>query len=112
MSENNDNSILFVSTLGDIKRRPDISPVEGGLNVRPFVPITLPNQIVNESLKKALKSVESFLDSIIDEDGNSKFMLDEVEFTLQVGQSGKVSIWLADVGGSISGGMKLRWKRR
>lgn len=112
MNSNEINELSFVSNLGDIKSRPDIASVEGGLGIRPFVPLMIPTPQAEDSLREALKTIDNFLESITTNESNGTFGLDEIEFTVQVSQSGKVSIWLADVGGSVSGGLKLKWKRR
>ena len=112
MSDDQLLNISFVSTLGDIKSRPDIGAVEGGLGVRAHVPQLLSAPDVQKTLKETMASIASYLDSIAQQDNGHAFALDEVELTVQMTQNGKVTIFVADVGGSIQGGIKLKWKRK
>jgi hypothetical protein len=104
--------IAFISNLGDVGGRPSIGTVEGGLAVRAHAPLLLSNDEVRHAIKEAIKELEAFLGETTPDDKDSAFALDEVEFTLVVSQSGKVSVFLADVGGSIEGGLRLKWQRR
>ena len=104
--------IAFISNLGEIGNRPGIETVEGGLGVRPHVPALLSSQEVKKAIGTAIHDISVYLDSIADQTGELAFALEEVEFTLVVSQSGKVNVFLADVGGSVQGGLKLKWQRR
>jgi len=63
-------------------------------------------------LEDAVRYVRNYLGKLAEEADGDQFSLDEAEVTIQVTNSGKVTIVLADVGGSIQGGIKLKWKRK
>jgi len=112
VEENTLEGISFISNLGEIGKRPGIPSVEGGLAVRPFAPVQLANETVRKAVDEAIKGLAHYLDSLAKEDGGLAFCLEEVELTVQVSQTGKVNVFLANVGGEVEGGMKLKWKRR
>ena len=112
MEENTFEGISFVSNLGDIGKRPGVPSVEGGLAVRPYAPIQLASDTVRKALDDAIRGLARYFDSLAKEDGGLAFCLDEVELTVQVSQTGKVNVFIANVGGEVAGGMKLKWKRR
>ena len=98
----------FVSDLAEVQDRPEIEAVPGGEFVR-GLPKVLSSDRVKDALRAAVREMTDHLNSMADDNG--PFRLDEAEMTLQVDQSGKVNLLLADVGGQISGGIRLKWKR-
>jgi hypothetical protein len=100
--------IQFMSDLAQVRERPEIEAVAGGEFVR-GLPKILSTDTVKAALRDALRDMTEYLNSI--ELGDGPFRLDEAEMTIQVDQSGKVNLMLADVGGKVSGGIRLKWKR-
>ncbi len=113
MTDNIEENYFFVSTLEDVKDRPGIPTVEGGLSVRPLFPKQLKSDEVKKSLSEAAQGFAEYLDKLAKQENEGlTFTLEEAEVTMQVSQSGKVNIYVADVGGAIQGGIKFKWKRK
>src|SRR3972149_2039473 len=102
-------ALQFISDLAQIGDRPDVEAVPGGEFVR-ALPKVLSGDAVKAALREAVGDMTDYLNSM--GIGKGPFVLDEAEMTLQVDQSGKVNLILGDVGGTISGGIRLMWKRR
>ncbi len=102
--------LVVVSNLAPLKDRPEYETVDGSYNVQPQFPTKLPTELVERNLKKAIEGITHYLNSIEMHDG--PFVLEEAEMFLQVDQSGKVHVFVADVGASLSSGLRFRWKRR
>lgn len=101
-------TIQFISDLAHINKRPEIDTVPGGEFVR-ALPKVLYGKDVQASVRKAINEMTDYLNSI--EHGKGPFFLDEAEMTFQVDQSGKVNLMVGDIGGKVSGGIRLKWKR-
>lgn len=104
--------ISFVSTLSDIGDRPSIPSAEGALGVRPKFPLQLDSDAVKEALANSIGEMSQYLDHVANQHEGQSFELDEVELAFQVSQSGKVTVFVADVSGQMQGGIKLVWKRK
>lgn len=102
-------ALQFISDLAQVGDRPEIEAVPGGEFVR-ALPKMLSGEGVKSALRDAVREMTDYLNSM--EAGKGPFLLDEAEMTLQVDQSGKVNLMLGDIGGKVSGGIRLRWKRR
>lgn len=102
-------ALQFISDLAQVGDRPEIDAVPGGEFVR-ALPKVLSGEAVKDALREAVRDMTEYLNSIVA--GKGPFMLDEAEMTLQVDQSGKVNLIFGDIGGKISGGIRLKWKRQ
>lgn len=101
-------ALQFVSGIAQVGDRPEIEAVPGGEFVR-ALPKVLSGEAVKAALRDAVRDMTDYLNSL--EAGKGPFVLDEAEMTLQVDQSGKVNLILGDIGGRLSGGIRLKWKR-
>lgn len=106
-----DGSIEFYSNLEvpDDDGPPTSLGAVPGLSRRfPF----LKREDVEEAIEGAVGYLRDYLGRLAPMADSDQFSLEEAEVTIQVTKSGKATIMLADVGGSIQGGIKLKWKRR
>jgi hypothetical protein len=110
MAESTDRRLVFVSDLPDFTERPTIEAVEGALGLRPAVSRIVPDADVREAIGSAIKELSEYLNTLASTTSDSVFVLDEVELLLTVSQSGKVNIFLADIGGAVQGGIRLKWR--
>ncbi len=101
--------LRYISTFPEIRERPELEAVPGGHFVG-SLPKIISGKQVKEHLREAMQEMTDYLNSV--RDGDGPFQLKEAEMTFQIDQSGKVNLVLADVGGRISGGIRLKWKRR
>lgn len=101
-------SLKFVSSLPEVGSRPEVETLPGGQFVG-ALPKALSGEKVRERLRDAIHEMSEYLNSMKAQSG--PFQLDEAEMILQIDQSGKVNLIVADVGGKISGGIRLKWKR-
>jgi hypothetical protein len=102
-------ALQFISGLAQVGERPEIDAVPGGEFVR-ALPKALSGESVKEAVRDVVREMTDYLDSMAT--GKGPFVLDEAEMTLYVDQSGKVNLILADIGGKVSGGIRLKWKRQ
>ncbi|NOZ46842.1 MAG: hypothetical protein GXO79_08665 [Chlorobi bacterium] len=98
----------FVSNLPEIGSRPEIDEFPGG-HFSGALPKLLSTEKVKSQLRKVIVEMTKYLNSMDESDG--PFTLDEAEMVFQIDQSGKINIFVADVGGKISGGLKFKWKK-
>jgi hypothetical protein len=99
----------FVTDLAPIGDRPEIDAIPGAEFAR-ALPRVLGKEVVMPALREMHNEITAWLNSL--DSGKGPFQLDEVEMTVNVDHSGKVTIFMAEVGGSVSGGFQMRWKRR
>ena len=99
----------FVSNLPEVGNRPEIDEFPGG-RFSGALPKLLSADKVKTQLREVINEMTQYLNSLSETDG--AFALDEAEMVFQIDQSGKINIFVADVGGKISGGIKFKWKRR
>lgn len=102
-------ALKFISDMVQVGDRPDIEAVPGGEFVR-ALPKVISGETVKAALRDAVGDMTDYLNSL--EAGKGPFALNEAEMSLQVDQSGKVNLILGDIGGKVSGGIRLKWKRR
>jgi hypothetical protein len=98
----------FISNLPEIGSRPEIGEIPGG-HFSGALPKLLSTEKVKQQLHEVIIDMTKYLNSLVKGDG--PFNLEEVEMIFQIDQSGKINIFVADVGGKISGGIKFRWKK-
>ena len=98
----------FISNLPEIGNRPEIAEIPGG-HFFGALPKLLSTEKVKQQLREVIIDMTKYLNSLSEGDG--PFNLDEAEMVFQIDQSGKINIFVADVGGKISGGIKFKWKK-
>lgn len=101
-------SIQYVSDLVARGARPDVQGVEGGHEAPSLLRVLDPG-MVKESLRQAIQELDEFFETLDASEG--QFRLSEAEVHLQMDQGGKVTLFLAELGTSITGGFSLRWQR-
>ena len=111
MSENQE-SITFISSLGEITDQGGAPGIEGGLGIFKKRSAPVSGDVVRKALQEGLSKMSQELDLIAKEDTNLEFRLEEVEVTMQITQNGKINIIVGDIGGKIDNGFRMKWKRR
>jgi hypothetical protein len=100
--------VKYISSLREIKPRSKTGEGPGDQLVG-GPPKALPTKRFRKNLCDALFQVSEWMNSIKTAPG--PFLLDEVDMVLQVDQTTKVNVVVADVGAKISGGIQVKWKR-
>ena len=101
-------SIHYVSDLVERGARPEVRGIEGG-HEAPSLRRALDPEVVKQSLRQAIRELDEFFETLDASAGS--FRLSEVEVHLQMDHGGKVTLFLAELGTSVSGGFSLRWRR-